>query len=388
VNPESARLPIERLLAILHRLFEQTPESGEFRRGQFLSDLGQIVWDLYLAVPIPVSLDARFLEKRLRKVWQERPTRPGLDRIEVNNFRCLKAVKVELKPLTVLIGPNDSGKSAFLAAVGHLIDGGSFTRSDYWRENADDPFEIRGHSSVGDGEIVPGEDGSMQQIHDLRPVQKFHFPSDGVRLECAGHPDEKGAPEIALNGHGVPALFDYLLRQDRQRFFAAVEACKSLIPGLAGINVGTRDASLRRLDMILEEGFRLPADNASTGVRLLLTFVALAYHPTPPRVILLEEPETGVHPRRLKDIVTLIRQITEGDHGEYPAQVILTTHSPYLLNFINLETDQVLVFRRNTDGSRTAEAVDAERLKVFLDEFSLGEVWFNRGEEGMVAKKP
>jgi predicted ATPase len=121
---------------------------------------------------------------------------------------------------------------------------------------------------------------------------------------------------------------------------------------------------------------------------MLLAFVALAHHPTPPRVILIEEPETGVHPKRLEEIVRLLREITQGKHGEHAAQVILTTHSPYLLDYVSLDTDQVLVFRRNDDGSRSAEPADPERLKLFLDEFKLGEVWFNRGEEGLVAKKP
>ena len=35
-----------------------------------------------------------------------------------------------------------------------------------------------------------------------------------------------------------------------------------------------------------------------------------------------------------------------------------------------------------------AEPADTERLKVFLDEFMLGEVWYNQGEEGLVAKRP
>ncbi len=48
----------------------------------------------------------------------------------------------------------------------------------------------------------------------------------------------------------------------------------------------------------------------------------------------------------------------------------------------------MLVFRRNEiDGSRTAEPVDLERVRNFLDEFMLGEVWFNQEESGLVAKR-
>jgi len=119
----------------------------------------------------------------------------------------------------------------------------------------------------------------------------------------------------------------------------------------------------------------------------MLFFVALAYHPTPPKLILLEEPENGVHPRRLADIVRLLREITQGKHGNHAAQIVLTTHSPYLLDFVDLEQDQVLVFRREDDGSRTAEPADRERLKNYLDEFMLGEVWFNEGEAGLVGRR-
>jgi len=34
--------------------------------------------------------------------------------------------------------------------------------------------------------------------------------------------------------------------------------------------------------------------------------------------------------------------------------------------------------------NQTAHEVDAEHLRAFLDEFMLGEVWFNQGEEGLL----
>ena len=40
-----------------------------------------------------------------------------IDRVIIRNFRSLSHVDASLRPLTVLIGPNDSGKSSFLAAI-------------------------------------------------------------------------------------------------------------------------------------------------------------------------------------------------------------------------------------------------------------------------------
>ena len=117
---------------------------------------------------------------------------------------------------------------------------------------------------------------------------------------------------------------------------------------------------------------------------MLFFFVALAHHPNPPDVALIEEPENGVHPKRLKDIVELFRSLTEGRLSGRQVQILMTTHSPYLLDHIKPPEDQVIVFRGESDGRRSAHEADEKRLKAFLDEFMLGEVWFNQGEEGLV----
>ena len=67
-----------------------------------------------------------------------------LTRFHVENFRCLRAVDVPLRPLTVLIGPNDSGKSAFLEAVRRLFDPQPrFAAEDVWRRE-DKEVHLRG----------------------------------------------------------------------------------------------------------------------------------------------------------------------------------------------------------------------------------------------------
>lgn len=315
-----------------------------------------------------------------------------LDRIEIVNFRCLRSVKVPLRPLTILVGPNDSGKSALLTAI--ALAAGRYTAQlpdDRWRRDPPNSIRVSASSRTGAVTFTAGSDGGYgRNVMGNNPCARtvvFRLPSHGVPMLGAGFPDAGIAPELTAEGGNVSSLLDYLLRRDRKRFFALVEATKARVPGLEDLDVGTPDAASRRLDLVIDGGLRIPSDNASTGVRLLLFFVALTYHPDPPNIILLEEPENGVHPRRLADVMALLRDITQGKHCGHAAQVILTTHSPYLLDHVDLKTDQVLVFKRNDDGSRTAEPADAERLKTFLDEFMLGEVWFNEGEEGLVGRK-
>jgi predicted ATPase len=310
-----------------------------------------------------------------------------LDAIQIKNFRCLRDLKVTLKPLTVLIGQNDSGKSAFLSAVSRLVNYHNFSEEDFWRRNRTLLIDLCGSTGNSTGRNTSDRNLSDSlQFADCRPAQIYQLPSQGVKMEWPGSNDDSGPPLIGTDGSNVPTLFDYFLRTDRKRFFDAVQTLRNLVPGLEDLTITTTNPATRRLDLIVEKGLRIPADQASTGVRLLLVFVALVYHPSPPKIILLEEPENGIHPKRLADVLGLLREITIGKYGRHAAQVILTTHSPYLLDLVDPNKEQVLVFQRLPDGSRTAQSADTSRLRLFLDEFMLGEVWYNQGEEGLVTR--
>ena len=322
-------------------------------------------------------------------------------RIQIENYRCFKQVDVPLRPLTVLVGGNNTGKSSFLEAI-MLFERFSKTleERDSWNcdtlnnvnlsiysENNDslEKYSLNTNWERRNNGFL--EDlGDSRFVNEMKPFDRFSLPVQGVCMVSKGLSDGAGVPVLGSDGSGFPTLLDYLLRKDRRRLSQLIDAMKSFIPGLVDIDISTPDPSSRQLGLILENGLRLPADQASAGVRLILFFLALTFHPTPPKLILVEEPETGVHPKRLADIVGLLRDLTKGTHGLHPAQVILTTHSPYLLDSIDPNVDQVLVFRRESDGSRSVKPVDVEGTKEFLDDFMLGEVWFNVGEDGLVAK--
>ncbi len=301
--------------------------------------------------------------------------------VYIRNFRCFASVEVQLRPLTALVGPNDSGKSAFLDALRSLFPQHSGGRAivepdDYYRTQLSMPPKIE----TRNGATVYGP-----AIKDVPGAVGFYrLPSDGPYMTSPGQPDMVHPPPLAADGSGLPTLLDSFLRRDRSRLEQIIEALRGLIPGFENIAIRTPSAEQRSIDLVVENGLQIDAQRASTGLKVLLFFVALAYHPSPPDLILIEEPENGVHPRRLKDIVNLLREITQGKHGGRAVRVVLTTHSPYLLDYLDLDVDQVLVFQRLTDGRRTVTPTDPERRRQFRGEFLLGEVWFNEGEPGLI----
>jgi predicted ATPase len=307
-----------------------------------------------------------------------------LKRVQIENFRAFRSVDVPLSPFTVVIGKNDTGKSSFLDAIRKLSIGQQLTEeSDRHRFDQDVSVIIRG---IGrDDQILTV--GNKVGPHDdalIRPATLFRLPVHGVSMESPGYDDKLGPQPLGEDGKGVPGFLDYCLRRDRERFAAIVSAVRSHVPGVLDIGIPTPDANTRRLELVLRDRFRIQADQSSAGVRLMLFFIALFYHPSPPKIVMLDEPENGIHPKRLADVVKLLKTIAHHSDEGRNAQVIISTHSPYLLDCVDLREDQVLIFRRGDDGACTVEPADRERLCRFIDEFMLGEIWYNQGEEGMI----
>lgn len=317
-----------------------------------------------------------------------------LTRLTISNFRCFRELDVPLKPLTVLIGPNDTGKSTFLDSIVRLGPSGKINKGDAcsWPRPGIVECSVHGNSGCAvEYKILAREQESGQwgnyRSDPLEGVFRFQLPVVGISTECDGY-DREDSSLLSLDTDGsrVAAMLDHLLRTDLDRYLQIRDGMRELVPGFVDLKIDTPQKQRRKVDFIIENGLRLPADKTSAGVRLLLFFMALAHHPSPPSIILLEEPETGLHPKRLADVVKLLRNITQGMHGGHAAQVILTTHSPYLLDCVDPEQDQVLVFQRLSDGSRTAMPIDAARIKEHFDGFLLGEVWFNEEEAGLIAR--
>jgi AAA domain, putative AbiEii toxin, Type IV TA system len=259
--------------------------------------------------------------------------------------------------------------------------------SDHWQIDPNNAITLQiGHRIVrtlqptGKSYKAQCEGGS-----DFAPVAFFRLPFD-VKMSAGGFADRADAVGLHLgsSGENVAAMVDFMLRRSRSRFDAMESEAKELIPGLQSLSVSTPNSQTRRLDLVMEGGWEMPADNASSGVRLLLFFLALTHRPDPPKTILIEEPENGIHPLRLEAIMRMLIRLAESNEGP---QIILSTHSPYLLDHLTLGKHGVLVFSRDAEGGCTAREVDAERLKPFLKEFMLGEVWMNQGEDELVVGK-
>ena len=86
-------------------------------------------------------------------------------------------------------------------------------------------------------------------------------------------------------------------------------------------------------------------------------------------IFLLEEPENHLHPRLIAILMELYRQ-DRADRGDDTAQLIVSSHSPYLIDKFSL--DEILLFHREAGATKVARASDTAHLRKALEDNTIG----------------
>ena len=110
------------------------------------------------------------------------------------------------------------------------------------------------------------------------------------------------------------------------------------------------------------------ASSLSDGSLRFIALATLLLQPASlrPSLILLDEPELGLHPYAITLLASLLKQ------AYVESQIIVATQSPILLD--HFEPEDVLVAER-VNGATELRRLDGEALKVWLEDYSLGQLW-------------
>ena len=211
----------------------------------------------------------------------------------------------------------------------------------------------------------------------LRFSQKYRLIPGKIAAPCEVRPSF----ELAPDGQGLASCLDTVREHDPERFKAIEDALKRFVGSVDAVTFPTVEPGKKTV-LFREKphGYKVYASEASDGLLLFLAYLTIAYAHEDVSVLLIEEPETGVNPHRLRAIVELLRAISRGALGSPPVQVIATSHSPYLLDWCGKE--EITVFQRDTEGDvRTTPLSQVKDIDDRLKDFSPGELIFTFGEQ-------
>jgi predicted ATPase len=117
------------------------------------------------------------------------------------------------------------------------------------------------------------------------------------------------------------------------------------------------------------------ANQLSDGTLRFICLAALLLSPDLPSVVVLDEPELGLHPFAVVQLAGTLRS------ASVRSQVVIATQSVTLMNLFEL-SDLIVVER--SGGESTFSRPDAEPLREWLEEYSLGELW----EKNLLGGRP
>lgn len=161
----------------------------------------------------------------------------------------------------------------------------------------------------------------------------------------------KEVRHIGLMGEELASFLNTLKALDERQFRAVEKALRTIMPNVQGI--GVEVSNLGEVELTLKEnGIPVPARILSEGTLRILGLLSLAGAKEQPSLIGFEEPENGIHPRRIQLVAELLK--TRASSGE--TQYIVTTHSPLLPDLVS---DESLFVCKRVEGATRIEPFSA-----------------------------
>lgn len=198
----------------------------------------------------------------------------------------------------------------------------------------------------------------------------YHFHDTGDKSPLKGLGDLHDNRQLRRDGSNI-AAFLYLLKETEPKHFKRIEmTIQSIAPFFDQFIL--QPSKLNESKIQLEWKEKGYPDHYFNGYHLsdgTLRFICLAtllMQPNPPKTIIIDEPELGLHPVAINKLAALVRKASEN------TQVIMSTQSINLID--NFDPEDVIVADRDKEGT-VFQRLNSEELKTWLETYSLGDLW-------------
>jgi AAA domain, putative AbiEii toxin, Type IV TA system len=198
----------------------------------------------------------------------------------------------------------------------------------------------------------------------MEGVHRIQLNAEKMRL-----PSPAGSPTTFLpDGSNLPWVVHELETRDPDGLQRWIEHVRTALPDIERIGTHDRDEDRARyLQVTYTNGLTAPSWVLSDGTLRMLALTLLAYTPRAARILLIEEPENGIHPRAVEAVVQSLQSVYDG-------QVFLATHSPLVLS--QVKDKDLLCFAKDRDGAVAIVRGDEHpRLANWRSALNLGDLF-------------
>ena len=280
-----------------------------------------------------------------------------ISRVAIKNFKSIgePGVDLELKPLTLLVGPNGGGKSSILEALAVAIQRNTKGRLTNFpsvnsvmhkltdsRVSMDVHFAPNGNETSGGFQISFGAGSGMnfellsenQKVNELagrlaHDLISNSFLISSVRGDVSYSVEAQGNPEwVGVHGENLQLLLAIIFGQLRYKAVADKVAAWARRFGIGDLHagfVGGNQSGSDYLDSELQISLNLAL--SSSGSKQILTVITQVFWAAKGSLLMIEEPEISLHPKAQIDVLEMFAEAIKKDNK----QILATTHSHIML---------------------------------------------------------
>jgi len=175
---------------------------------------------------------------------------------------------------------------------------------------------------------------------------------------------------LQREGENISSVLHTFQSEWGENFAEVEELLKTAVPELERLLTPLTEEGQTYL-AVEEQGLslRIPSWAMSDGTLRLLGQLSAILSPDPPALACFEEPENCIHPGLLQLVVDVFKSASR------KTQILVTTHSPELLNF--LDAENLMIVEKKDGKTQCREAKDVAGVKEALKTIGLGELWYS-----------
>ncbi len=197
----------------------------------------------------------------------------------------------------------------------------------------------------------------------------YHFHDTGTLAPMRRDGAIEDLQELRPNAANLAAFLRGLREQHPERYQRIRETVQIIAPFFDDFLLSPRkkgDEEHVRLDW-RQKGSTFPFQpwHLSDGTIRFVALVTALLQPRPPSMLVIDEPELGLHPAALRVLAALMHEASAA------TQLVVSTQSPLLVD--HFDADDVVVVRRSGAES-LFERQSAADLERWLEQYTLGEL--------------
>lgn len=203
----------------------------------------------------------------------------------------------------------------------------------------------------------------------LSQIRKFHFHDTGQRSPFAAECHVKNdAQTLYEHGENLAPILYRIQQENPQVYRRIVQVIQSVAPYFSDFYFNPSPADTMRLLWLDKYNTMIYGPNDfSDGTIRFIALVVLFMQPWLPKVIIIDEPELGLHPIAIQKLAGLIKIAAQRG-----SQIIIATQSAELIS--NFDPEDVVTVNQ-LNGQTTMERLKSEDLENWLDDYTLGDLW-------------